>query len=119
MVSGGRCKANKIWVAQLRDKSNVYVPIVWADTTGEQLLTKFKIIMETELKNMTDKKPEERLPYILDHLARTGEKTRPLYMEHHPVKDHARQVIDQKNSTGTEARFDYDRVQEKGLRQVC
>ena len=39
---------------------------------------------------------------------------RPLYMEHHPFTDHAKKVIDQKNSTGTEPPFDYLRVKEQG-----
>ena len=91
-----------------------FVPIVWADTTVENLLTKFKLIMSPELKKMTDMQPEERLPYIMEHLANTREKTRPLYMENLQFTDKAKQLIDQKNSTGKDKPFDYDRVQEMG-----
>ena len=45
---------------QLRDKSYEYVPIVWADTTVENLQTKFKCIMDPELQKMRDMKPEDR-----------------------------------------------------------
>ena len=35
-------------------------------------------------------------------------------MEHHHFTDHAKKVIDRKNSTGKEPRFDYDRVKDQG-----
>ena len=35
-------------------------------------------------------------------------------MEHRPLTDYARQVIDQKNSTGKDPHFDYDRVKDQG-----
>ena len=35
-------------------------------------------------------------------------------MEHHHFTDHAKKVIDQKNSTGKEPPFDYDRVKDQG-----
>ena len=113
--SGGRCTANKLWMVELKDKSYEYVPIVWADTTVENLQTKFKLIMDPELQKMKDMKPEARYAYISNHLARTWEeKMRPLYMKHHHFTDHAKKVIDQKNSTKTEKPFDYLRVKEQG-----
>ena len=40
----------------------------------------------------------------------------PLYMDHHRFTDYAKDAIDQKNSTGRGALFDYDRVKNEGFR---
>ena len=112
--SGGLCRANKIWVFQLTDETLEYIPIVWPDTTLENLLTKFKQIMDPELKEMKKMKPEDRLPYILRHIEDTAQTRKPLYMENFPFTEKVQKLIDEKNSTGKEARFDYDHVKAKG-----
>ena len=113
--SGGRCKANKIWVLRLKNGTFEFVPVVWADTTLENLITRFKLIMDPELKKLTDMDPETRFTYIYEYLNEAGKRNRPLYMQHAPFSTYAQQVIDQKNATGTEAQFDYEHVYTKGF----
>ena len=112
--SGGLCRANKICMFQLTDKTLEYILIFWPDTTLENLLTKFKQIMDPELKEIKKLKPEDRLPYILRHIEDTAETRKPLYMKNFPFTEKVQKLIDEKNSTGKEARFDYEHVKANG-----